>query len=63
MIFYEHHSLNSFEAANDACLMDSGVPSAQVLPYVSSNPPKLSNLGQFQGQISFVSTTFPIKRY
>jgi hypothetical protein len=41
MIFYEHHSLNSFEAANDACLMDSGVLSAQVLPYVSSTPPKI----------------------
>jgi hypothetical protein len=41
MIFYEHHSLNSFEAANDACLMDSGVLSAQVLPYVSSAPPKI----------------------
>jgi hypothetical protein len=39
MIFYEHHSLNSFEAANDACLMDSGVLSAQVLPYASSAPP------------------------
>jgi hypothetical protein len=42
MIFYEHHSLNSFEAANDACLMDSGVLSAQVLPYVSSAPPKIT---------------------
>jgi hypothetical protein len=36
MIFYEHHSLNSFEAANDACLLDSGVLSAQVLPCVSA---------------------------
>jgi hypothetical protein len=40
MIFYEHHSLNSFEAANDACLMDSGVLSAQVSPYVSLAPIK-----------------------
>jgi integrase len=41
MIFYEHHSLNSFEAANDACLMDSGVLNAQVLPYVSPATPGL----------------------
>jgi len=45
MIFYEHHSLNSFEAANDASLMDSGVLSAQVLPY----PPScLPNLAEFR---------------
>jgi integrase len=39
MIIYEHHSLNSFEAANDACLMDSGVLSAKVLsdPLISPN--------------------------
>jgi hypothetical protein len=41
MIFYEYYSLNFFEAANDACLMDSGVLSAQVLPYVLSAPPKI----------------------
>jgi hypothetical protein len=41
MIFYEHHFLNSFEAANDACLMDSGVLSALVLPHTSSTAPKI----------------------
>jgi hypothetical protein len=41
MIFYEHHSLNSFEAANDACLMDSGVLITQVLPNVYLTPPKI----------------------
>ena len=42
MIFYEHHSLNSFEAANDACLMDSGVLSAKVLPYGPITSPNLA---------------------
>jgi hypothetical protein len=42
MIFYEHHSLNSFEAANDACLMDSGVLSAKVLPYRPITSPNLA---------------------
>ncbi len=42
MIFYEHHSLNSFEAANDACLMDSGVLSAKVLPYGQILAPNLA---------------------
>jgi hypothetical protein len=41
MIFYKHDSLNSFEAANDACLMDSGVLSAKVLPYPLSITPDL----------------------
>ena len=41
MIFYEHHSLNCFEAANDACLLDSGVLSDKILPYVSTDPPAL----------------------
>ena len=46
MIFYEHHSLNSFEAANDACLMDPGVLSAKVLPFISAAMP---NIEQFRG--------------
>ena len=45
MIFYEHHSLNSFEAANDASLMDSGVLSAKILPYA---PAVSTNLAQFR---------------
>lgn len=45
MIFYEHHSLNSFEAANDASLMDSGALSAKVLSYV---PAATTNLAQFR---------------
>ena len=45
MIFYEHHSLNSFEAANDASLMDSGVLSAKILSYV---PAASTNLAQFR---------------
>jgi integrase len=44
MIFYEHHSLNSFEAANDASLMDSSVLSAKILSYV---PAASTNLAQF----------------
>ena len=34
--------MNSFEAANDASLMDSGVLSAKVLPYPSSAFPNLA---------------------
>lgn len=49
MIFYEHHSLNSFEAANDACLMDSGVLSAKVLPYVSSARTKIEQFRAISG--------------
>jgi hypothetical protein len=45
MIFYEHHSLNSFEAANDACLMDSSALNAKVLPYPAS---VLPNLAEFR---------------
>ena len=45
MIFYEHHSLNSFEAANDASLMDSSVLSAKVMSYV---PAASTNLAQFR---------------
>jgi hypothetical protein len=45
MIFYEHHSLNSFEAANDACLMDSGVLSAKDMSYA---PTVLPNLAEFK---------------
>jgi integrase len=45
MIFYEYHSLNSFEAANDACLMDSGVLSAKILSYA---PAASTNLAQFR---------------
>ena len=37
--------MNSFEAANDACLLDSGVLSAKVLPYP---PSVLPNLAEFQ---------------
>jgi integrase len=46
MIFYEHHSLNSFEAANDASLMDPSVLSAKVLPFISATTP---NIEQFRG--------------
>ena len=41
MIFYEHLSLNSFEAANDAYLMDSEVLGARFVQCVLSAPPKI----------------------
>jgi hypothetical protein len=48
MIIYEHHSLNSFEAANDACLMDQSV-STKVLPYVLAAPPKIEQFRAISG--------------
>ena len=48
MIIYEHHSLNSFEAANDACLMDQSV-SAKVLPYILETPPKIEQFRAISG--------------
>jgi hypothetical protein len=41
MIFFMRHFLNSFDAANDACFMDSGVLRGQVLRYLLSAPPKI----------------------
>jgi len=58
MIIYEHHSLNSFEAANDASLMDQSV-SAKVLPYFLAGPPKIEHFrpisGPDQNHFSFFS--------
>ena len=37
MIIYELNSLNSFEAANDACLMDQGVLKQLINPFIHHN--------------------------
>jgi len=49
MIFYEHHSLNSFEAANDASLLDSGVLGKKVLPYEPSVSIKIEQFRAIEG--------------